>query len=408
MSVIESLRATSAPERRLVAARFFQRMACDSSYFIGILGLATYTLGANATEVSMLMLLLNLCVVVGNLLGGVVVDRIGPRLTCAGALALGVAFAMVVQFLVPSFVLVYALGATVGLISGLEETALRSFPPYLVEGDAALQRTNGLVEFATNVSVVAGPTVGGIISANFDVLRVFVFYAASTAVALAIVLSTHEEFHPVRVAEEGEPGNGHFLADLSEGFRVTFSSTFLRTLFILGFLGFFAFGAFDSLESLFYRDVLRVSADWMGWLTAIMGVGCVVGAVVMMRMSERRLTMGSLVVALFVVGAGSMLYVGTPFVACAMVGQLVTGLGFGVLEPLQTLLVQRDVSLHHLGRVMATMRTGLQSAGIIPLLVAPALADLFGVQAVLFCASAMVSCVALAFGAWLWTRRRRA
>ena len=43
-------------------------------------------------------------------------------------------------------------------------------------------------------------------------------------------------------------------------------------LFLLYFLGFFAYGAFDSLESLFYRDVLLVSGEWMGWLSACAGV----------------------------------------------------------------------------------------------------------------------------------------
>jgi MFS-type transporter involved in bile tolerance (Atg22 family) len=43
------------------------------------------------------------------------------------------------------------------------------------------------------------------------------------------------------------------------------------------------------------------------------------------------------------------------------------------------------------------MRVGLNSAGVLPLLVAPFLADAFGVQAVLFSASALVAIVAAGF-----------
>lgn len=406
MAIVTTFRATSLPERRLVLARLFQRMAGDSSYFIGILGLATYTLGADATQVSMLMLLVNLSMVVGNLAGGVVVDRLGPRLTAVGALVVGCVVGVVIQFVEPAMGTVFVMAACLGLANGLQETAFRSFPPCLVEGEVALQRANGLIELATNVSVVVGPAIGGLITLNFPVIRVFVFYVIASVAAIVVMLSTHERFRPAHAEEEGEPGNGHFLADLAEGVRVTFSSRFLRTLFVMGFVGFFAFGAFDSLESLYYRDVLRVGADWMGWLTAVMGVGCVTGAVVMLRMPEGRIRMGTLALALFVVGAGSMLYVGTPWIACAVAGQAITGLGFGVLEPLQTTLVQRDTSLTHMGRVMATMRTGFQSAGVLPLLVAPALADLFGVQAVLFGASTFVTLVAVGFGVWLWARGR--
>ena len=52
------------------------------------------------------------------------------------------------------------------------------------------------------------------------------------------------------------------------------------------------------------------------------------------------------------------------------------------------------------------MRLGLQSAGILPLLVAPFLAQAIGVQAVLFVASTFVTLVAVMF--LLATRLRRA
>ncbi|MDD3486560.1 MAG: MFS transporter [Atopobiaceae bacterium] len=405
-STRSSLRALTPAERRLVIARFCQRMAGDSSYFIGILGLATYTLAADATQVSMLMLVLNTMVVVGNLAGGVIVDRIGPRRCALAALALGVVVAVGIQFVEPSFAMILVVAVFLGGAVGLQETAFRSFPPYLVEGEDKLHRTNGLVELATNVSVVAGPAIGGLITMFLPVVRVFLFYIVASVAAMAVISGVHERYQPVVQEEEGEPGNGHFMADLVEGVRVTFSSSFLRTLFVMGFLGYFAFGAFDSLESLYYRDVLCVSADWMGWLTAVMGVGCVVVSLVMLRLPERALSLRSVVVALFVVGTGCMLYVGTPWLACAVAGQAICGLGFGVLEPLQLTLVQRDTSLTHMGRVMATMRTGFQGAGILPLLVAPSLADAFGVQAVLLGASTFVACVAVGFGAWLWARGR--
>ena len=176
----------------------------------------------------------------------------------------------------------------------------------------------------------------------------------------------------------------------------------LRLIFLMGFMGFFAYGAFDSLESLFYRDVLQVGTQWMGWLSAIAGIGGTAGSLLVMRVPQRHVSMGLLSAALLVTGVGSCVYVGTGNVWVAAVGQAVCGIGFGSMGPVRATLTQERCDPSHVGRVMATMRVGLNGAGVVPLLVAPFLADAFGVQAVLFGASLATVAIALAF----WTLSR--
>lgn len=168
-------------------------------------------------------------------------------------------------------------------------------------------------------------------------------------------------------------------------------------LFFIGFLGFFAYGAFDSLESLFYRDVLRVGADWMGWLSAASGVGVVVGSLLVLRIPKQRLSTRLLAAILALVGVGSMIYTGTPIVAVAAVGQVICGIGFGALAPVRTTLTQQRCEPGNVGRVSSVMRMGMNSAGTLPLLVSPALAAAFGPQAVLFGASTLAALIGLAF-----------
>ena len=115
--------------------------------------------------------------------------------------------------------------------------------------------------------------------------------------------------------------------------------------------------------------------------------------------------MTALSAMLLVTGLGSMLYVGTGSIAWACVGQLVCGLGFGAMGPTRTTLTQARCDVSHVGRVTSVMRVGMNSAGVLPLFVAPFLADAFGVQAVLFGASTMVAVVAVAFVARTRTRR---
>ena len=100
---------------------------------------------------------------------------------------------------------------------------------------------------------------------------------------------------------------------------------------------------------------------------------------------------------LLLTGVGSMIYVGTNVLWIAAVGQALTGFGFGLMMPVQHLLVQEYCDLAYLGRVTGVMRIGLNSSGVIPLVVSPFLARVFGVQGVLFAASAFVAAVGLLF-----------
>lgn len=84
------------------------------------------------------------------------------------------------------------------------------------------------------------------------------------------------------------------------------------------------------------------------------------------------------------VGIGSMVYVGTDMLGVAIIGQAINGLAWGFLEPLQMILIQERADIKYLGRITGFVRFGLMSAGVLPLLAAPFLAEALGVQAVLF------------------------
>lgn len=395
----------NTPERRVVAANFLLQLGFQSTYFVGIVGCATYVLGAGAFEVSALVFCLNLALIVGNFCSGAVVDAAGPRKTLAVTLA-ALASCGVLGLLAPvSYPQLYVLAVANGLLFGTGTTAIDAYPRFLADDGGSLLRMNSLNNTATSVAVILGPALGGVITGSLTNQAVFTLLALAPLPAIALVLATREA-RPVGAAAPGAPSGKKdgLLATLSEGVRVTARNVDLRLIFLMGFMGFFAYGAFDSLESLFYRDVLQVGTQWMGWLSAIAGVGGTLGSLLVMRVPQRYVSMGLLSAALLVTGVGSCVYVGTGNVWVAAVGQMVCGVGFGAMGPVRATLTQERCDPSHVGRVMATMRVGLNGAGVVPLLVAPFLADAFGVQAVLFGASLATVAIALAF--WAISRRR--
>lgn len=407
------MRFLSTPTRRIVAMNFFSMLAFQATYFVGVIGCATYVLGLGALEVSALVFLLNVVLVAGNLASGPVIDSIGPRRTLIAVLSVTSVLGAVAWLAPVSYPELVLVAMALGLSFGMSTTAIDAYPRYFSEDAGELARMNSLNQVATGASVVFGPAMAGWITTWAPVQCVFSLLMLAPVPAVALAWATREELTAARRAAGGDgsdtcadaaAGAEHpaaglrgFLSNAAEGVRIVFGREDLRVLFFIGFLGFFAYGAFDSLESLFYRDVLRVGADWMGWLSAVSGVGGVAGSLLVLKIPKQSLSTRLLALILTLVGVGSMIYTGTPFVAVAAVGQVVTGIGFGALAPVRTTLMQQRCEPGNVGRVSSIMRMGMNSAGTLPLLVSPALADAFGPQAVLFGASTLAALIGLAF-----------
>lgn len=397
------MRFLSTPTRRIVAMNFFSMLAFQSTYFVGVIGCATYVLGLGALEVSALVFLLNVVLVAGNLASGPVIDTIGPRRTLIAVLSATSVLGAVAWLAPVSYPELVLVAMALGLSFGMSTTAIDAYPRYFSEDAGELARMNSLNQVATGASVVFGPAMAGWITTWAPVQCVFSLLMLAPLSAVALAWATREELTAARSSADdtdAEPQVGGlrgFLSNAAGGVRIVFGREDLRVLFFIGFLGFFAYGAFDSLESLFYRDVLRVGADWMGWLSAVSGVGGVAGSLLVLKIPKQSLSTRLLALILTLVGVGSMIYTGTPFVAVAAVGQVVTGIGFGALAPVRTTLMQQRCEPGNVGRVSSIMRMGMNSAGTLPLLVSPALAAVFGPQAVLFGASTLAALIGLTF-----------
>ena len=391
MSLIDSARTLSPAAWRLVAMRFLIYLGIQASYFIGVMGTIAFQMDGGALELALTVGLLNLAMVLGNFAGGSLLDAVGPRRHFAVCVAALVASGMLFQLVGGTTAGMIVAGALFGMAVGVCDTVARAYPAYLTASPTELKHINSLIATASNVGVVAGPLVGGAIASFAPSRAVFYFTVATALLALVPWLGFRAARDPHAEAEDGAPA-----ATLREGVRVTFTMPTLNLLFWVGFLSFLGFGAFDPLESLFYRDVLNVGIEWMGWLSSAVGLGCILGSLLVLRLPARHVNIRTLMGVLFLMGVGCLVYVGTPYVGVALVGQILLGIAFGMLNPLENTLVQTHVPLESLGRVNAVMGAGYTSAGVVPLLLAPGLAEAFGVQGVLVGASCIVAAFPIA------------
>lgn len=395
----------SVQAKRLVAMRFLIYTGFQTSYFIGVIGTLTYADDASVVATSLAVLFMNVFVILGSFAGGAALDAWGPRrhflLSIVGTLATGTA---IIAF--GSATGVVLLGAVfLGFVMGFAQPIATSYPAYLTDDPVELKDINSAIAMFSNVSIIVGPTLDGFVAAAASSRAVFVLMMLFTVLAFVVgwgfrPQTSHVAGHAdADSAEEGERAGRS--SNPSTSSRVTFATSIktvftnsvLALLFCIIFLSNFGYGAFDPLESFFYRDVLRVGVEWMGWLSSASGVGAVLGAVLALRLPSHLVNLKTLLVALMSVGLGSLLYVGTPYVGVALVGQIALGIAWGAVNPLHNTIVQTTAPLEQLGRVNSVMGFGNMFAGVAPLAIAPWLAAAFDVQRTLVGAGMVVTAV---------------
>lgn len=397
----KSLPSLSTQAKRLVAMRFLIYTGFQTSYFIGVIGTLTYADGASVVATSLAVLFMNVFVILGSFAGGAALDAWGPRhhflLSIVGTLATGAA---IIAFGSATGT-VLAGAALLGFVMGFAQPIATSYPAYLTDDPVELKDINSAITMFSNVSIIVGPTLGGFAAAASSSRAVFVLMMLFTMLALIAGWGFKPQAGLAGADSTGEGEHAGQSSDPSTSARATFATSIktvftnsvLALLFCIIFLSNFGYGAFDPLESFFYRDVLHVGVEWMGWLSSACGVGAVLGAVVALRMPPRLVSLKTLLVALMSVGLGSLLYVGTPYVSVALIGQIALGVAWGVVNPLHNTIVQTTAPLEQLGRVNSVMGFGNMFAGVAPLAIAPWLAAAFGVQQTLVGAGLVVTAV---------------
>lgn len=374
----------------VVLARFVSRVGGSAAFFIGVWGMAAYEFQVSASTLAWMMAGLSIAEIAGSMAAGVFIDRFGPKvvLIAAELLTLPVVLSL---FLVQGFSAFVPLAWLFGFFGAPTFTAGSSFAPFLAENTAQLQKVNAAVEGAGSLAFILGPALGGAIAASFGVRYVFALMALSSVLAVIFALAV-----AIPRPQRAEDFDGHPLREFVNGLKVSYSVPALRYVILTGSLVWFGFGAFGALEPLFYRDVLKVDVQWIGWMNTVFGFGLVSGAILLPRLPKNIITAGGLATMAALCGLGAIGYVGSTDLRLVAAGSLLWGLVLGATEPLLRTLLHINSPEEYVGRVVSTAQYHKNAGELIPLAVAPTLAVLFGVQATLIAGGVVVALLAVA------------
>jgi len=289
---------------------------------------------------------------------------------CAALAGSAVAF-----FAGPSEVAVFALGGVVGISSTLFRPGLQAILPSLARTPEELIASNGATSTIESLGTLVGPLIAGVLVATAEPGVVFAVAAGALLCAAALLA-------PLRVEgviqARAEPGETRRL--LLGGLRTVAHSPSPRLIACLMAAQGFVRGCLNVLIVVAVFQVLDAGDGAVGYLTAALGVGGLIGALGAVTLEGRRLA-EPLGIALVFWGLPIALVGPKPYFPAAILLLAVVGAANSVEDVAGFTLLQRIVPDEVLSRVLGVVWGMAMAAVALGSIVAPVVVDALGPRA---------------------------
>ena len=320
------------------------------------------------------------------LVGGVVGDRVSPRVAMLGADATRAASTALLALLLLTGVaeiwqlaLLYAID---GAATAFFNPASTAIVPQVVPGQR-LQEANALLNVSRHGGKVVGPALAGVLLALGSPGTALAVNAATFAVSAACLLGVHAP--RVQAAEEQD-----FLAELRHGWREFFSRKWMVAIVLSAAVGNgIFFPAFQVLGPVVAKESLDGSSSWALIMT-LFGVGGLFGAVAALSLQPRRpLLVGEGLICLIAIPVALLAIPAST--AVIALGALVSASTVGFGEVLYDTVAAQHVPAESLSRVLAYDWFGALALAPVGLVLVGPLAAGLGVSTTLWLGAALVT-----------------
>ena len=269
-----------------------------------------------------------------------------------------------------------------------------------VAGEDELAAANALNATIENLVVIVGPALGGILLALGSPTLAFAADALTFGVSALLVTRIGQRSTPSDVTEGGEAG---LARQLSVGLRTIAESGSVAWLVAFCAAASFIYGT----DVVLYVDVsqskLGTGGDGFAYLLVGLGIGGVVAATGIHRLSQSGRLGGAVVAGLIAYCAPTALLIVVHAPAVAFMLQIVRGAGTLVVDVLAITALQRVLAPNLVARVFGVFDSVTIGAIGLGTLLTPAVVDLIGLDGALLAAGLVFPVFAL--GAYPTLRR---
>jgi MFS family permease len=371
----------------------------DFLALFAVISVVTYRMHGTAAQVTGLQIAYMLPMALLGPLSGVFVDRwpLKPTLISSDLIrALLVLALFVARGTWQIDIVLAALSCVSAFFAPAQSVTIRNHvPPH------GLMAANALMQMAMTGMRVIGPALAGALVAAFGPN---VCYAVDTLsfVASATLIGSVAITRPP-LPPRAASSNSRILAllhEMAEGMRFILHHAALLFVVLAMAAGLFTIGCFGPLIAIYVREWLHASSAVFGVVSAMVGVGMMLGMPVVRRLSGSISHTVLVLAGLAGIGLGALLLGAFTFIPTAMLATFTLGFTFaGVIVPAQTLL-QRETPHELMGRISSTVMSVVFFGQLLGLVLSGILAERIGVRAVFFLC-AVLAWVLTAIGAVL-------
>lgn len=381
---------------RLWTAQFVSVMG-DFLALFAILSVASFRLHGTPEQLTLISLFYMLPMAVIGPVAGVFVDRWNVKTTMISSdlircvLAFGLIFA---HSLTALYILLFAISLVSTFFSPAQSVTVRTIVP--PEG---LLNANALMMQAFLVTRIVSPALAGALVGAFGP-NVCFFYDGVSFLFSAAMLSG---ISISRVAVQAGKGFGAVLQDLRSGMAFLFHSPVLSFVILAMGAGMFVMSCFGPLIAIYVRDFLSAGSATFGVLSALIGVGMLVGTVGLRRFGMKIPSEQMVLIGLVLIGVSVLLMAVSRSVPMTAVSTF--GMGFGIafiITPAQVLM-QGKTPPQLLGRVSSSFMSVIAIAQLLGLVISGNAAGWIGIQGLFFACAVLLGILALA-GYWRMPR----
>ena len=308
----------------------------------------------------------------------------------AQAITIAIAAVCVAADIAP--VVVFTLAGLVTIITSAFEPAKNALIPELVEKPRQLSVANAAISSLESASMFIGPAIGGFALAVGGVEEAFIvtsLFLLAAHVFLIRIKATGEleaEGAGGRTgkeetdATESEPGA---LRTALLGFPVVMRDRNLLLVFVLTAVQLVVFGMLSVLLIALAIDELGIGEAGVGWLNSAIGIGGLLGALALVKVTEGRGLGAALTLGIVVWGLPIAVIGFFPTVAVAVVAMVLIGLSNTVVDASTNTMLQRMIPEEVRGRVYGVLESVVVLSIAAGSLLGPLLLDLYGIEVAL-------------------------
>jgi MFS family permease len=330
-----------------------------------------------------------------SLFGGVVADRYARYkiLLVTQTASMIQAILLAVLILTNHYVIweILTLSAVLGVVNAFDVPARQPMVHEMVDDKADLANAISLNSAMVNLARLIGPALSGLVLQQFGAGVCFSFNALSfIAVIASLLLMKFPAFKPPVLKKK-------IVAELGEGLTYLKQTPAISILIILMICLSLLVFPYDTIVPVFAKVIFKGNATTYGYITGGIGLGALIGSFLLASAKKGANLRIILLVSIFVLGIGLILFSRTNNFVLALPCAIV--LGLGSITPMSTsiTIIQIEAAANMRGRVMSFI--AMAFFGMLPLgsLITGSITQKIGAPLTMLCQGIIAIVIAAVF-----------